>query len=72
MDKGKSELELLTVNEAAEAMALKSCTVRKWILEKRIPYIRLGKRAIRIPKTWIAQQICAGWHDAVVEAEVKL
>ena len=59
--------ELLTVTEAAEAMALKSSTIRKWILERRIPYVRLGKRAVRIPRSWIKEQIHAGWHDVVKE-----
>jgi excisionase family DNA binding protein len=60
-----TDIALMTVPEAAEAMALKSSTIRKWILERRIPYVRLGKRAIRIPRTWIEEQIHEGWHEAV-------
>lgn len=62
--------ELVTVAEAAEAMALKTSTIRKWLYERRIPYIRLGKRAVRIPKSWIREQIHTGWHDPIKETGV--
>lgn len=41
--------ELLTVDEAAAALTLKPKTIRVWIASRRISYVRLGERAIRIP-----------------------
>lgn len=58
---------LLTVNDAAALLALKSSTLRKWILQRQVPYIRLGKRAIRIPKSWISDQIRTGRQEAIGE-----
>jgi excisionase family DNA binding protein len=36
--------DLLSVDEAAEFMKLKSSTVRDWILMRRIPFVKLGRR----------------------------
>ena len=54
--------ELLTIKEAAAALALKPSTLRKWIYQKQMPYVRLGVRAIRVPATWVHQQIRDGWE----------
>ena len=37
-------LQLLTVDEAAEALRLKPSTIRAWILQRRISFTRLGRR----------------------------
>lgn len=36
--------QLLTVNEAAEALRLQASTIRAWILQRKIPFVRLGRR----------------------------
>jgi excisionase family DNA binding protein len=35
---------LLDVPEAANLLRLKQSTVRAWMLEKRLPYVKLGRR----------------------------
>jgi excisionase family DNA binding protein len=40
--------KLLSVAEAADALALKPATIRAWLLRRRLPFIRCG-RAVRIP-----------------------
>jgi excisionase family DNA binding protein len=37
-----------TINETAELLNCAPVTVRKWLKEERIPFIRFGPRAIRI------------------------
>lgn len=36
--------ELLDVKETAKLLRLKESTVRAWVLKKRIPYVKLGRR----------------------------
>ena len=40
---------LATINEAADELSVKPVTVRKWVAERRLPHVRMG-RAIRIPR----------------------
>ena|SRR6185295_11594278 len=40
--------KLLTVPEAADRLRLQPSTVRKWLFERRLPYVRVGRRAVRI------------------------
>ena len=47
---------LLTVAEAAEALNLKTSTVRAWLLRRKLPRVNCG-RAVRIPAEAIAQFI---------------
>jgi excisionase family DNA binding protein len=39
--------KLLTVDELAEALKLKPATLRRWSYERRIPLVRVGRRAVR-------------------------
>jgi excisionase family DNA binding protein len=41
--------ELLTVPEAAALLRLKPSTIRAWVCQKRIPYVKLG-RLVRIKR----------------------
>ena len=34
--------KLYTAKETAEILGIKESTVRKWVLEKRIPYVKVG------------------------------
>lgn len=50
---------LHTVPEAAERLALKERTVRRWILLRKIDYIKVGG-AVRIPASEIKRIIQEG------------
>jgi excisionase family DNA binding protein len=43
--------ELLTVPEAAALLRLKVSTIRAWVCQKRIPYVKLGGRLVRIRRS---------------------
>lgn len=36
--------ELLTVGEAGKKLRLQESTIRAWILKRKIPFVRLGRR----------------------------
>jgi excisionase family DNA binding protein len=36
--------QLMNVSETAKMLRLKESTVRSWILKRRIPYVKLGRR----------------------------
>ena len=36
--------DLLTVSESAALLRLQPSTIRKWLLEKRLSYVKLGRR----------------------------
>jgi excisionase family DNA binding protein len=36
--------QLLNVSEAAAALRLKESTIRAWVLNRRIPYAKVGRR----------------------------
>ena len=40
----QDQCDLLTVNEAAAFLRLQQSTVRRWVLEKKMPYLKLGRR----------------------------
>jgi len=39
-----TESRLLDVRETARMLRLKESTVRSWILQRRIPYVKMGRR----------------------------
>jgi excisionase family DNA binding protein len=43
--------ELLDVRESAEYLRLKVSTLRAWILQRRIPFVRLGRRVFLLKAT---------------------
>jgi len=43
-------LRLLRVEEAAEFLNVKPATIRAWLLRRQLPFVRVGRRAVRIPK----------------------
>jgi excisionase family DNA binding protein len=61
------EQELLNVTEAANRLRLKPSTIRAWILNRRIQYVKLGGRVF-IRK----QDIDALIHGNLVPAESGL
>lgn len=38
--------ELLTVDEASKVLRLKPSTVRSWLLNRRVPFVKLGSRVL--------------------------
>jgi excisionase family DNA binding protein len=40
---------MLTVKEAALLLGIKECTVRLWLAQRKLSFVRCG-RAVRIPK----------------------
>ena len=57
--------KLTTITETAQMLALKESTLRKWILQRRMPFVRLGGRAIRIPIAWIEEQVKLGYCEPI-------
>jgi len=55
---------LLRVPEFAERVGLRPSTVRSWILHRRISYVRVGPRAIRIPETEAQRLLAVGFVPA--------
>ena len=56
--------ELMTFNEVAQALKIKVATLRKWAFERRMPIVRVGLRAVRIPTAWVTDQIKKGYRPA--------
>jgi excisionase family DNA binding protein len=56
--------EWLTVNEFAEALGITRAGVRRWLLERRLTSIRLG-RLVRIPRSEIERLVESGLRPRV-------
>jgi excisionase family DNA binding protein len=56
--------QLLTVAQVADRLGLKQATIRRRILERRLPYVKLG-RAVRIPVEAIDALIAASYRPAI-------
>ncbi len=42
-----SQSELVTTREVAERFGVAVSTVRRWVRDRRIPYVRVSKRTVR-------------------------
>ncbi len=51
---------MLTIREAAERLGVATVTLRNWLAQRRLEYVRLSARAIRIPVVEIEKLIEAG------------
>ena len=56
--------QLLTVSQVANRLGLKESTIRRRILERRLPYVKLG-RAVRIPVEVIDALIASSFRPAI-------
>jgi excisionase family DNA binding protein len=63
----KPERQYLSIEEVAEITGVKSVTWRKWIKERRIEHVRLG-RAIRIPRAALEKFL----EQSTVRAETAI
>lgn len=60
---------LLTVKEAEQLTGRKASTWRRDILERRIPFVRFGRRQVRIQLSAIQAMIREGYRPAIAEGE---
>ena len=56
--------QLLTVAQVANRLGLKESTIRRRILDRRLPYVKLG-RAVRIPVEVIDALIASSYRSAI-------
>ncbi len=68
-ESSRTSSQLLTVSQAEELTGRKASTWRKDILLRRVPYVRLGQRSVRIPREVIDRMIEEGWRDPVEPEE---
>jgi excisionase family DNA binding protein len=55
---------MLRVPEAAERLGIRNSTMRRWIMKRKIGYVRLAGRAIRIPAPEVEKLLEAGFVPA--------
>jgi excisionase family DNA binding protein len=55
---------LLRVHEAAALLGLKPATVRAWLLQRKLPCIRLSARAVRLRRADVEAIISQGFVGA--------
>jgi excisionase family DNA binding protein len=61
--------KLLRVGEVAELLCVRVCTIRSWILHRRIPFVRVGRRSIRIPFSVVQRIVQMGYIPAREDEE---
>jgi excisionase family DNA binding protein len=59
----ENEKSLLRVNEFAALLGITPACVRRWLLERKIASVRLG-RLVRIPREEVTQLIDRGFRPA--------
>jgi len=52
---------LLTVAQTARLLGLKQTTIRKWLSTRKLSFVKLRERAVRIPLTEIRNLIERGF-----------
>lgn len=57
---------LLRISEAAELLALKQSTLRKWIVQGKIDVYRPGGRSVRVSEATINSLLRKGHRPAVM------
>ena len=62
---------LLRVEEAAEVLNVKPSTVRAWLLRRKLPFVRIGLRAVRIPLAALERLIAEGTNPAREDHRVR-
>jgi excisionase family DNA binding protein len=67
MDEYYRNTKLVSVREAAERLAVRPGTLRLWIRLRRVPCVRVGERALRIPASAVEELIERGFVPAKSE-----
>ena len=57
--------DLLDIREAGELLCLKPATLRRWTFTRRIPFVRLGLRAVRFRRSDLERFIADGQRPAL-------
>ena len=65
------EIVLLSVPEVAQRLAIKQSTVRAWILRRRLEYVRVGKRSVRVPLREVLRVIAEGTVSSRVQRSLE-
>lgn len=60
--------ECLTVREAAKRLGLQESTIRKWIFQKRIGVVRLG-RAVRLRASDLDKLVTESYRAPISEGQ---
>jgi excisionase family DNA binding protein len=60
---GNSEIILLSVPQMAERLGVTRACIRRWILERKITTVKLG-RLIRIPASEVERLVTSGLRPA--------
>jgi excisionase family DNA binding protein len=63
---------LVPVTEAARLLGVKERTLRAWLSFRRLPHVKLGRRAVRIPLSALQAFIKLRTIRARVEQEEEL
>ena len=61
--------KLITIREAAERLGLKESTIRKYILNRQIAYVKPSVRAVRIPIEELERILSAGLRPVIPQVE---
>ena len=62
--------QVRTIRETAEELGLSPATIRSWIRQRKIGYVRLG-RAVRIPASEIQRLVERGTVPAISPVTAK-
>jgi len=62
---------LLTVREAAKALAVRPGTIRAWCYQRRLARVRVGRRAVSIPVSEVRRIIREGSTTAQSTREMQ-
>lgn len=54
--------QLLTIREASDRLGLRESTLRRWVLQRRIAYCKIG-RAVRVPAAVIEEMVRVGYRE---------
>jgi excisionase family DNA binding protein len=66
---GHEETEmLLRIAAFCEALEIKEATARKWVQERRVASVKVGSRAVRIPRSEVGRIIREGFRPAQLPA----
>jgi excisionase family DNA binding protein len=58
------ESQLLTVPEFAQMLRISVATVRAWVMHRRVPFIKLGDKAIRFRRSDVEEMLASSFVAA--------